>query len=331
MDFTAFLDNVSIDNIVVVPGTWANGTTVDANNGAGVNSIVVLSTNGASLAPADFSTGIAGTIQLEDNGRAVVVVGQDQTGPGSGIGTFDIYYVQDINTGAGQTWVVDMVATVEAATRVGVAAVVDNLMHGQSIFGDAGNDVFASYVGPQSYDLNGTADRDIVQFVATVGPRDTTSFGVTGADTVDNFDIGASATTNDAIDLSDWYFDVALLDATPGGAVTPYVLGAGDVALGGQLALFNAAGGNLVDTPTEVAALVNLAGTTFSLVAGGQGMLITGDAGNSTALLWDLDDVNGNGTLDVGVGFWEVTLVAELNLVGGTNDITGFYPSNLLV
>jgi hypothetical protein len=330
MDFTAFLDNVSIDNIVVVPGTWANGTTVDANNGGGVNSIVVLSTNGATLAPADFSTGIAGTIQLEDNGRAVVVVGQDQTGPGSGIGTFDIYYVQDVNTGAGQTWVVDMVATVEAATRVGVAAVVDNLMHGQSIFGDAGDDTFASYVGPQSYDLNGTADRDIVEFVATVGPRDTTSFGVTGADTVDNFDIGNSVTTADALDLSDWYFSVTLADAGAGADLDPFILGA-NFAINGRLALFNASGGNLVDTPTEVAALVNGATNTFTLVNGGQALLITGDAGNSTAYLWNLDDVNGNGTLDVGIGFEEVVLVAELNLVGGANDITGFFPSNLLV
>ncbi len=79
-------------------GTWDHDVTVDANNNAG-NSLVVLSSNGLTLTAADFSINQLGTIQLNDNARAVVVLGTDQTGIDSGISHFDIYFVQDIDTG----------------------------------------------------------------------------------------------------------------------------------------------------------------------------------------------------------------------------------------
>ena len=129
LDFSAFLTS-GFTNAVTNFGTWDRASTVDANNNTG-NSVVVLSSNGLSLTADDFSLGLSGTIQLNDNGRAVVIVGQDQTGSGSGIGNFDVYYVQDIDSTAGfgrQTWQVELVAHVEAATLVGVNSVLDNVL-----------------------------------------------------------------------------------------------------------------------------------------------------------------------------------------------------------
>jgi Ca2+-binding RTX toxin-like protein len=109
--------------------TWEHGVTVDANNVAG-DSLVVLSTQGLTLTAADFSVNQLGTIQLNDNGRAVVVVGTNESSPGNGISEFDIYFVQDIDTGNGpahQTWAVDLVASVDSLTAVGINTVYQNL------------------------------------------------------------------------------------------------------------------------------------------------------------------------------------------------------------
>ncbi|MBE2262180.1 MAG: DUF4214 domain-containing protein [Burkholderiaceae bacterium] len=133
MNFSAFLGNtINTANEIVVAGTWTRGTTEVANTAAG-NSIVVLSAPAGSnyvLDANDFSVNLPNTIQLNDNSRAVVVVGQDQTGSGSGISDFDVYYVQDIDSGAGQTWAVTKVADVQGATRVGISEVLDNLTAG---------------------------------------------------------------------------------------------------------------------------------------------------------------------------------------------------------
>jgi hypothetical protein len=109
--------------------TWEHGVTVDANIFAG-DSLVVLSTQGLTLTAADFSVNQLGTIQLNDNARAVVVVGTNETSPGNGISDFDIYFVQDIDTGTGpaqQTWAVDHVASVDSLTLVGINSVFENL------------------------------------------------------------------------------------------------------------------------------------------------------------------------------------------------------------
>ena len=72
----------------------------------------------------------AGSIQLNDNARAVVVLGTDGTGADSGIDNFNIYFVQDIDTtNSGQTWQVDLAATVDSLTLVGVQTVFDNLVN----------------------------------------------------------------------------------------------------------------------------------------------------------------------------------------------------------
>jgi hypothetical protein len=137
MDFSAFFDGSplggGVGNARRLNETWTHDTTFNASPDPG-NSLVVLSTtaasldeNGLALSAADFSRNQDGTIRLNDNARAVVVIGIDETGPASGIDNFQIYFVQDIDSGAGQTWQVDLVATVDSATLVGVQSVYDNL------------------------------------------------------------------------------------------------------------------------------------------------------------------------------------------------------------
>lgn len=135
LNVDAFLGTVSGLNKVTVGGTWAPGQTVVASN-ANSDSVVVLSTNGATLSAANFSAGgvlgfggEAGTIILRDNHKSVVVVGTDQTGSGSGIDNFDVYYVQDVDsTTSGQTWKVDLVGHIDSATLVGIGSVMDNII-----------------------------------------------------------------------------------------------------------------------------------------------------------------------------------------------------------
>lgn len=136
LDFNAFLGTGGHVPVAYMTnlGTWEQGVTTVFNGLAGLNDSVVVLSSGdpaTQLTANDFSEaggGIAGTIRLDDGARAVVIVGLDQTGPGSGIGNFDVYYVQDIDsTAGGQTWAVDLVAHIEAATLVGVASVMDNV------------------------------------------------------------------------------------------------------------------------------------------------------------------------------------------------------------
>ena len=109
-------------------GYWDHDTTVDAKGLGTGNSLVVLSGNDETISSADFSVNGVGTIQLNDNARAVVVLGLDGTGADSGIDNFNIYFVQDIDTtNSGQTWHVDLAATVDSLTLVGVQTVFDNL------------------------------------------------------------------------------------------------------------------------------------------------------------------------------------------------------------
>lgn len=134
MDFSDFLGwpfsffgaPISQENLVTNPGNWEAGDVVQANTNLG-NAIVVLSTQGLKLTREDFSVDGTG-IQLNNNAKAVVVVGQDGTLNGSNIKTFDIYYVTDVDSGPGQTWKVEQVATVTGATEVGVESVMDNLL-----------------------------------------------------------------------------------------------------------------------------------------------------------------------------------------------------------
>jgi Ca2+-binding RTX toxin-like protein len=129
-----YMDAADVNNahfidwgVIDADGYWDHDTTVVANSVDG-NSLVVLSSNGLTLSAADFSVNGVGTIQLNDNARAVVVLGTDGTGADSGIDNFNIYFVQDVDTtNSGQTWHVDLAATVDSLTLVGVQTVFDNL------------------------------------------------------------------------------------------------------------------------------------------------------------------------------------------------------------
>ncbi|MCK9540513.1 MAG: hypothetical protein M0R03_00615 [Novosphingobium sp.] len=126
LNFTAFLGTqISGDNLVTAPVPWTGGA-VAADNAEGP-AIVVLSRAGYTLSAADFgANGTGGPIQIHDNGKAVVVV---QTAPAQ----YDVYYVQDISSGAGQTWAVDKVAAVTGSTAVGIEEVMDNLLDGLTV------------------------------------------------------------------------------------------------------------------------------------------------------------------------------------------------------
>lgn len=219
MDFTDFLGD-TIGNVVTIPGTWSQGDTVVANANTG-NAIVVLSSDGdPALTPFDFSVSLANTIQLNDQGSAVIVVGTDQTGSGSGIENFNIYYVQDIDSTAGaQTWQVDLVATVESATRVGVEAVMDNLLEGLTIeiSGTDGDDVLVGtdfgdviYGGLGADNLTGGLGADIFSYAAQgEGPDTITDFNTAEGDVFQlaatAFPTGASSWVS-AWTGNPWYF-----------------------------------------------------------------------------------------------------------------------------
>ncbi len=147
-------DEVPAANVVTVPGNWDGVTPINANNEPG-DAVVILTKVGGGLTPAHFGTGGA-AINLNDNGKAVVVVGTDPTGVGTGIQNFEIYFVQDISSGPGQTWAVDLVANVESSTLVGIHEIVDNLIFDQ---GAPVQNVIAGQPGPQI--MTATAAEDV--------------------------------------------------------------------------------------------------------------------------------------------------------------------------
>ncbi len=63
------------------------------------------------------SEGVAG-IEVDNNGRAIVIVAKDTNGDFN-FDQADIYFVQDVDQDAGTAWAVDLVGTVNFATEVG--------------------------------------------------------------------------------------------------------------------------------------------------------------------------------------------------------------------
>ncbi|MGD9661203.1 MAG: hypothetical protein AB7U63_08010 [Porticoccaceae bacterium] len=185
MNFTAFLGGTA-DNRVTVSGNWNGTSAITADASAG-NAVVVVSAPGKTLQASDFgANGFGGAIQLNDNGKAVVVVGTNPSGIGTGIDQFDIYYVQDTSSGAGQTWAVDKVATVNSLTAVGIEEVMDNLVDGLAVPPPVLPNIVAGVAGGQV--MNATAAED--HFVLATGApgavtvysvAPTASTGLTGA------------------------------------------------------------------------------------------------------------------------------------------------------
>jgi hypothetical protein len=126
-----------------------------AGGGDGNALVVVSTTSAPSLTAADFSVSLPNTIQLNDNARAVVVVGIGETGPGVGIDAFELWFVQDSDSGSGQSWQVDRVARVTPAAETDLADVTDNLLGGLGLTGGAADERFQLGPGEQSVDLVG--------------------------------------------------------------------------------------------------------------------------------------------------------------------------------
>lgn len=119
LDFRAFLGGASS------LGAAANFVTTGLDLSGAANVGVVW--NKASLSASDIATAAAaGKIAVENNGKAVVLVSADADGASDATNdAYKVYYIEDTNTGAGQTWVVTLVATINSNTELNAADLVD--------------------------------------------------------------------------------------------------------------------------------------------------------------------------------------------------------------
>jgi len=119
-NFDAFLTSATVDTAAV--NFVAAG--LDLTNGGGQNVGFVF--NKGTLASGDIQTGTATSkIAIADNGKAVVFTNADADGTGiatDGTSNWNVYYVQDTDAGAGQTWDVQLVGTVVTNSELNTAA-----------------------------------------------------------------------------------------------------------------------------------------------------------------------------------------------------------------
>jgi len=121
LDFRAFLGAASN-----VGGAADFAAGLDLTGAANVGVVF----NKATLTAADVQlAAAAGKIALEDNGKAVVLVTADTDGVAGGLDTtnnaYSVYYIEDTNAGAGQTYVVTLVGTINSSTELNAADLVD--------------------------------------------------------------------------------------------------------------------------------------------------------------------------------------------------------------
>ena len=114
LDFTAFLG-------AAATSTAAVNFTAGLDLSGAPNVGVVF--NKGSLAAADIqTTAAASKIAVENNGKAVVLVTADVDGVSDGTNNpYLVYYVQDTDAGAGQTWQVTLVATLNSVAELNAA------------------------------------------------------------------------------------------------------------------------------------------------------------------------------------------------------------------
>jgi hypothetical protein len=114
LDFTAFLG-------VAATSTAAVNFTAGLDLSGAPNVGVVF--NKGSIAAADIqTTAAASKIAVENNGKAVVLVTADVDGVSDGTNNpYLVYYVQDTDAGAGQTWQVTLVATLNSVAELNAA------------------------------------------------------------------------------------------------------------------------------------------------------------------------------------------------------------------
>ena len=117
-DWTAGLTTETMDNstFLSVP-TWDDRDADIAVVAVSNNNFVLTSAN-FSEQTTNFGGGVANTISIDDNGKAVVIIAKDMDGT-LGYDTFDVYFVQDVDSDAGAAWAVDKVATINSLTDIG--------------------------------------------------------------------------------------------------------------------------------------------------------------------------------------------------------------------
>ena len=59
---------------------------------------------------------------IADGGEGVLIIGKD-TDDQNGYDIFDVYYVQDVDAGAGVAVKVNLVGTIDSATNIGLATI----------------------------------------------------------------------------------------------------------------------------------------------------------------------------------------------------------------
>ena len=137
--------------------------------------------NKASLAATDIAvTAAAGKIAVEDNSKAVVLASADTDGYADAtVNAYDVYYVEDTDTGTGQTYAVTKVATLNSSAAelmafaldttsfiTGTASadvivgtdgedIIDGLALGDTITGGAGNDTLTGGTGSDTFVFSG--------------------------------------------------------------------------------------------------------------------------------------------------------------------------------
>jgi len=123
LDFTSFL-GLSPGSIWVENANWNDGLQESVSANSDIAVLVV--SDSFVLSDANIDTISAdGIIRIDDNGRAVVMLSRNNDE--NGLTDFEVYFVQDIDSGSGQTWAIDYVADIQASTAIGLSSVVDNL------------------------------------------------------------------------------------------------------------------------------------------------------------------------------------------------------------
>ena len=95
-----------------------DGDLVGGVDGGQVN-VVSTTNNGFVLTNANWATS---GYSIADNGEGVLIIGKD-TDAQDGYDTFDVYYVQDVDAGAGIAVKVNLVGTIDSATNVGLTTI----------------------------------------------------------------------------------------------------------------------------------------------------------------------------------------------------------------
>jgi hypothetical protein len=133
LDFQHFLDAApgTRDANGVSYGDWTSSlSAVNLYNVLPANhdgiAVIAVDSDFAGLNSSHFKTTLLGDgIRIADNSRAVVILATDEDGV-LGYDTFDVYFVQDTDNGAGQSWAINHVATIDSATQIGAITTINS-------------------------------------------------------------------------------------------------------------------------------------------------------------------------------------------------------------